>query len=264
MRCNFNGADGDGLEQNFDGAKVVWETSQGIRTLHGAEAYLVRELVHYLHDQILVGIEIDEPHFTNVSVFDSLQPTQQLAMLHTVAEGLLNSNTAPPKLTATCEGTIYAIFRELETLIEAEVDFEQQLTLSDHRLRALARNAWIGGCEPSSEDNVLGNAELTGHAIPDLDCTDMELWADFVESIADHILWDRDFEFEKLVGDASPDQAELLKRQLGINDDYFSTVASDIREIDVERVSAQIRLLTPATEIADPHHLPEVKRRNIA
>ena len=263
MSGNLNRLDGDGLRQCFDGAKIVWETSQGIRTLCGAEAYLVRELIHYLHDQILVGIEIGEPHFSNVSVFDSLQPTQQLAMLHTVARGLLDSSAAPPKLTATCEGTIYAIFRELETLIEAELDFEQQLTVSDHRLRSLARDAWIGGCQQSCEDTVLSNAELAGYAIPDLNCTDMEQWADFIESIADHILWDRDFEFEKLVGDAAPDQAEVIKQRLGINDDYFSTIASDVREIDVERMSAQIRLLTPATEFASPYGLPEAKR-NIA
>ena len=241
----------------------MWETSQGIRTLGGAEAYLIRELVHYLHDQILVGIEIGEPHFSEVSVFDSLQPTQQLAMLHTVAEGLLDSAAPPPKLTAICEGTIYAIFRELETLIEAEVSFEQHHTRPNHRLRALARDAWISGCQQSSEDAVLGNAELTGQAIPELDCTDMDQWADFVELIADHILWDRDFEFEKLVCDASPDQAELIKQQLGINDDYYSTVASDIREIDVERISAQIRLLTPATELVSPYYLPKATR-NIA
>ena len=241
----------------------MWETSQGIRTLGGAEAYLVRELVHYLHDQILVGIEIGEPHSSDVSVFDSLQPTQQLAMLHTVAEGLLDSTKAPPKLTATCEGTIYAIFRELETLIEAEVGFEQQLAKSGHRLRALARDAWIGGCQLSNENNVLGNAELTGTNIPDLNCTDMQQWTDFVELIADHILWDRDFEFENIVGDASPDQAEVIKQQLGINNDYYSTVASDIREIDIERISAQIRLLTPATEFVSPFELPKAKR-NIA
>jgi len=263
MRCNFNMSDGEGLEQYFDGAKIVWETSQGIRTLGGAEAYLVRELVHYLHDQILVGIEIGEPHISDVSVFDSLQPTQQLAMLHTVAEGLLDSTKAPPKLTATCEGTIYAIFRELETLIEAEIDFEKQLKLSDYRLRSLTRDAWIGGCLQSSEANVLGNAELMGYNIPDLNCTDMEQWADFIELIADHILWDRDFEFEKLVGDASPDQAQVIKQQLGINGDYYSTVAKDIREIDIEGISAKIRLLTPATELLRPYHLPEAKR-NIA
>ena len=91
----------------------------------------------------------------------------------------------------------------------------------------------------------------------------MEQWADFVESIADHILWDRDFEFEKLVGDASPDQAELIKQQMGINSDYYSTVASDIREIDVERISAQIRRLTPATKYVSPFNLPQAKR-NIA
>ncbi len=238
----------------------MWDTSQGIRTLEGAEAYLVRELVHFLHDQILVGIEIGEPHISNVSVFDSLQPTQQLAMLHTVAEGLLDSSKAPPKLTATCEGTIYAIFRELEALIEAEVDFEAQFARPDHRLRKLARNAWIGGCQQSSAGDVLASAELSGYTIPDINCTDMEQWADLVESIADHILWDRDFEFEKLVGDASPDQAEVIKQQLGINDDYFSTVANDIREIDVERISAQISLLTPATEPVSPNQRPEVKR----
>ena len=240
----------------------MWETSQGIRTLGGAEAYLVRELVHYLHDQILVGIEIGEPHISNVAVFDSLQPTQQLATLHTVAEGLLDVSAAPPKLTATCEGTIYAIFRELETLIEAEIDFAEQFARPDYRLRTLARDAWIGGCQQSCEDTVLDSVELSGAHIPDIHCTDMEQWVDFVESIADHILWDRDFEFEKLVGDASPDQAEAIKRQLGINNDYFSSVASDIREVDVEQISVKIRLLTPATEFAGSKP-PEVKR-NIA
>lgn len=240
----------------------MWETSQGIRTLDGAEAHLVRELVHYLHDQILVGIEIGEPHFSDVSIFDSLQPTQQLAMLHTVAEGLLDPESAAPKLTATCEATIYAIFRELETLIEAEIGFEKQLALPDNRLRSLARDAWIRGCQQSEEDHIFGNAELTGHSIPPLESTDMSRWTDFVEQIADLILWDRDFEFDRLVGDASPDQAELMKRQLGINEDYYSTVASDIQEFDVERISAQIRLLTPATEFVSPYR--PVAERDIA
>ena len=238
----------------------MWDTSQGIRTLVGAEAHLVRELVHYLHDQILVGIEIGEPHLSDVSVFDSLQPTQQLAMLYTVTEGLLDAQKTPPKLTATCEGTIYAVFRELETLIEAEIDFEQQGLQSDRRLRALARDAWMGGCQQSEEHAVWADAELIGRHIPNLDCTDMQQWADFVELIADHILWDRDFEFEKLVCDASPDQAELIKQQLGINNDYYSTIASDIREIDVERISEKIRLLTPATDRISPCQRSESKR----
>ena len=168
----------------------MWETSQGTRTLCGAEAHLVRELVHYLHDQILVGIEIGEPHSSDVLIFDSLQPTQQLAMLHIVAEGLLDPAIPPPKLTAICEGTIYAIFRELEALIEVEIGFEKELELPDHRLRRLARNAWLGSCQQS----IFGNAEVT-NSIPDLKCSDIEQWSDLVESIADHILWVRDFEF---------------------------------------------------------------------
>jgi len=88
-------------------------------------------------------------------------------------------------------------------------------------------------------------------------------WAELIELVADHILWDRDFEFEELVGDVSPDRAEMIKQQLGINADYYSTIARDVREIDIERISAEIRLLTPATKVVSPYDHYEGKR-NIA
>ena len=234
----------------------MWDTSQGVRTLRGAEAYLVKELVHYLHDQILVGIDIDEPHHTGVVVFDSLQPTQQLVMLLLVAQGLLDQDVAPQKLTAPCEGTIYVIFLELMTLIEAEIGFEKTSGVNDHRLRSLARKAYAQGSQPfpfpgpeqlfEVEPDQFGNDD--DDSIPVVTSVDMDQWILLIERLADNILWDRDFELEQLVGDVSPDHANLIKRQLGINHDYYATVAHDVRDIDVDHISQLIRDLTPATE----------------
>ena len=232
----------------------MWDTSQGVRTLRGAEAYLIKELVHYLHDQILVGIDIDEPHHTGVAVFDSLQPTQQLMMLLLVAQGLLDQDVPPQKLTAPCEGTIYVIFLELMTLIEAEIGFQQTSGVNDHRLRSLARKAYAQSSQAlynpeqlfEVEPKQFGNDD--DDSIPIVASVDMDQWILLVERLADNILWDRDFELEQLVGDVSPDYAHLIKRQLGINHDYYATVASDIRDIDVDPISQLIRNLTPATE----------------
>ncbi len=247
----------------------MWETSQGTRTLTGAEAYLIKELVHYLHDQILVGIEIGEPHFSDVAVFDCLQPTQQLVTLYTVARGLLDPAAAPPKLTATCEGTIYAIFRELETLIEAEIEFEKDSGLSDYSIRSLARAAYIPVRNPSGvycdlKPEMKSGIDQGWDAVPQKECTVMERWSDFIELLADNILWDRDFQFDRIVGDVSPDQAGLIKQQLGINEDYYSSVAQDIREVDIAEISALIGKLTPATQYADSHSSQPDPRRNIA
>ena len=220
----------------------MWETSQGTRTLADAEAHLVRELVHYLHDQILVGIEIGESHYSGVRVFDALQPTQQLVMLHHVALGLLDADTSPSTLTAISEATIYALFRELETLIEAEIEFDSAGSVPDNQIRTMACRAYLSGAgHDGSEDEVFGDL------IPPLASTNMNQWSEFVEALADNILWDRDFQLDRLVSDAAPDHAHIIKTQLGINADYYSSIADDVLAIDVAELSQQIRHQTPAT-----------------
>ena len=221
----------------------MWETSQGTRTLEGAEAHLVRELVHYLHDQILVGIEIAEPHFSGVRNFDALQPTQQLVMLHHVSMGLLDSETPPSTLTAISEATIYVLFRELETLIEAEIEFDAIDSATDNNIRTMACRAYLSGADHDHGDED----EVFGDMIPSSVSNEMDQWSDFVEALADNILWDRDFELDRLISDAAPDQAHIIKTQLGINADYYSSIADDVREINVVEMSQQIRQLTPAT-----------------
>ncbi len=215
----------------------MWETSEGVRTLNGAEAYLVGELVHYLLDQILVGIEIDEPHRSDVPIFDALQPTQQLAMLSQVAQGLLSQDVRPVPLTAINEGAIYAVFCELRALIEIEVDFQRLGEAPDNTIRTAAVEAWLQHNQWNDEDDT-----------PDSNSMNVDDWCWFVEMIADQILWDRDFNLDGLVADIQPEKADQLKAYLGIEPDYYSTVAPDTEDFDIEKISNQIRALVPAVE----------------
>lgn len=225
----------------------MWETSNGVRTLDGAEAFLVRELIHYLLDQILVGIEINEPHRADVPVFDALQPTQQLWMLRQVASGLLDPMKQPVALSATNEATIYALFCELRSLIEIEIDYHR---LDPHGLspnnaiRIATFDAWMQHQHWRSDDQ---DGEPEDKAIPTVQCQDMDQWTWFVELIADQILWDRDFDLDGLVGDIPPEHANLLKRQLGIQSDYYSTIAPDVLDVDVTSIVRQIHDLVPSS-----------------
>ena len=183
----------------------MWETSKGVRTLEGAEAYLVREMVHYLLDQIKVGIEINEPHRSDVPVFDALQPTQQLVMLAQVAQGLLSHDIEPVPLTAINEGAIYAVFCELRSLIEIEIEFERLGDGRDNTIRTAVVDAWTQHHQWEASD------EEKDDSIPQPDSMNIDQWAWFVELIADEILWDRDFSLDGLVADIHPEKANQLK-----------------------------------------------------
>lgn len=220
----------------------MWETSKGVRTLEGAEAYLVREMVHYLLDQIKVGIEINEPHRSDVPVFDALQPTQQLVMLAQVAQGLLSHDVEPVPLTAINEGAIYAVFCELRSLIEIEIDFERLGEGRDNTIRSAVLDAWTQHHQWEASD------EEKDDSIPQPDSMNIDQWAWFVELVADEILWDRDFSLDGLVADIHPEKANQLKAYLGIEQDYYSTVAPDVRDIDVEDICARIYELVSASD----------------
>ena len=220
----------------------MWQTSQGTRTLEGAEAHLVGEVVHYLLDQILVGIEINEPHRSDVPIFDALQPTQQLVMLAQVAQGLLSNNVEPVPLTAINEGAIYAVFCELRSLIEIEIDFERLGEDPDNTIRTAAIEAWL-------QHNQWNDGDEVKDILPDPDTMDVDHWTWFVEMIADQILWDRDFDLDGLVADIQPEKADQLKAYLGIERDYYSTIAPDVRDFDIQQISDQIRSLVSSPDL---------------
>ena len=216
----------------------MWHTPEGIRTLSGAEAHLVRQLIAALHDEIANGIEIDVPYTSDVYLFDRLQPTQQLALLLEVGSALLEESRPMPKLTAVREAAVYAIFRALLSFIEIEIDMGGREGESNHEMRSLA----IAAMEYSLPPEELEPWRDEG-MIPDLDCEDIDEWNSLIELLADGILWDRDFEMEYLIADENPEKADITKEFLGIDGDYYAHVPPDPKTDQLGPIHEQLRRL---------------------
>jgi hypothetical protein len=222
----------------------MWQTSMGDRTLIGAEADLVRTIVGFVQDMINVGVEIDDPHVTEVPLFNALQPTQQLAMLHEVTRALLLENTPIPELTAIREATVHMLFRELVGLLECEIDLSRLEDEPDYGLRSMVLAVFQ---ELHQSDNPEIANEWTDEelrTLPPVDCPEINEWNDLAESLADQILWDRDFEMEAILVDQSPEKAELMKSHLGITSDYFSLIAPDPGQEEFQKIQQELRELT--------------------
>ena len=224
----------------------MWQTSMGDRTLIGAEADLVRAIVGFVQDMINVGVEINDPHVTEVPLFNALQPTQQLAMLHEVSRGLLREDMPMPELTAIREATVHVLFRELVGLIECEIDLSRLENEPDYGLRSSVLAVFQD--LPQSDNPEIANEwndeEL--RTLPPVECPEINEWNDLAESLADQILWDRDFEMESILVDQSPEKAKLLKSHLGITNDYFSLIAPDPGEEEFAKIQQELRELTGA------------------
>ena len=244
----------------------MWGTSQGDRTLTGAEAALVRKSVGHLRDMITAGLDLDEPHRSEVDVFDRLQPTQQLSVLHEVAHGLLDPQTSIMELTAVREGTVHTIYREIFSLVEIEIDLSQHreidfdfqespdgrepafntTTKLAHQIRATIVSAWHELTQPITEWNPIGliPEERHPHSVPEIDSTNLELWSSTIEFLANQVLWDRDFEMEPFFADLDPAKVADIKLYMGIQENYFSSPAPDANSADYQRLDRELVALT--------------------
>ncbi len=205
----------------------MWATSQGDRTLSADEAQLVLVSVGYLHDMITSGVDLGETYETGVVMFDTLQPTQQMAVLHEVAYGLLDEDTPLVELTAVREATVYAIYCELESLVQLELDLSAQ-GKSDFECRARILRACQQINDQSSQwdDDLEANPQFDFDP-PAQDCDDVDQWKRVIEALADQVLWDRDFQLESAFADHDPQKVKAIKQYMGINDDYFAVAAPD-------------------------------------
>ena len=205
----------------------MWATSQGDRTLCGDEAQLVLTAVGYLHDMITAGVDLSQPYQTGVVMFDTLQPTQQMAILHEVAHGLLDPATPIVELTAVRDATVYAIYCELGSLLEIELELSEQ-DKPDFELRKRIIQAYQASDEQSNEwGDDFSDTQASELDAPARDCSEIGDWNRVIEVLADRVLWDRDFELEEAFADHDPEKIKTIKRYMGINEDYFAAAAPD-------------------------------------
>ena len=216
----------------------MWETSQGERTLVGAEAEMIRCVVGQLWDTITIGIDIKEPHVTDVTLFNGLEPNQQLAAIHEVTKALLVPSVPIPARTAIGEATIHTIYRELIGLVQIEIDFSRYEGELDVHLRSMVLDTFH-----QRQAEQPGQMSCDDDWLPAVDCDEIDAWEFLVELLADQILFDRDFEMEAILIDQAPEKTKLLKRVLGVQKDYFTAIAPDPNSAEFEEMEREMRQL---------------------
>jgi hypothetical protein len=213
----------------------VWRTQTGERILSGAEARLIRTALGVLVDQVEEEIQgFRESLDFGVPLFDRLQDRQKLALLAEVGDHLLRSTGAPPPLTATNESAVAVRYRVIEEWVAMEVDDEEAIReMQNGDLFAWRRKVRAAFRESCPDDLK----------IPPESCRKIEEWSLLIECLEGRVLWDADFLDEDLYADQAPEVGQLLKNQMNVSDEYFTAVAPDPSDHDLEVVRRTIRAL---------------------
>ncbi len=186
----------------------------------------------------------DESHEVGVVLFDNMQPSQQLAVLYQAANAPLRPDVPEPELTAVNEATVFALDRQLLCDIEIEIDTASMVL--EHGRDAddpfKVRGKALAAFEQDISADELRDFREAGF-IPDVTCADSAEWEPLVESLADRILWDRDFDMEDVLADIDPDRSELMKKHLGVDEGYYTAVAAELHDDTYATIREELRRL---------------------
>lgn len=201
----------------------MWRTPNGDRTLIGAEAALIRAAALDLMQSLQEETDDLNGEFPcGVKLFDELSWQQRLALLARVASALLDSNVAPPQLSAVNEATVAALFAHVNRNLAIELDYAGEEDLPPEYDKHCWRRL-IAACQeaPNEEFNLK------------VDSTEASDWDDLIQALQDQILWDADWDMPELFMDAAPELSRRRKYRLGILEDYFTAPAPELREAEV-------------------------------
>ncbi len=230
----------------------MWDTSEGIRRLYGAESELVRQTIDVLIDEQLLSFddhweEDDSWNYeSGIALFDSFSAHQRIGLLHEVAEHLLSDSVPPPR-SATADATIAAIFLEIRDQIHMEIDFNM-LDVDDCVPGEMGpgvdsptywRQLVLAAYEQASQSDLCSyDAEA-----PLPNCRQLEIWELLVSVLTDRVIGDRDYELAGAFLDVDPEVSEPRKRILGITNDYFTSLAPDPTPLQIPEMISKTRQL---------------------
>ncbi len=242
------------------GGSSLWHTSRGDRTLRGQEAALIQAAIDTMIDALMdhVDDEFDDASATTgygsgIAIYDAFSPAQQIGLLYDVAKHLLTDTKTTLALSAPLEATVAAIFVEARDQVAIEIDFHSCRPRSESeptwREMVLAAYRSVFANATAEETDAIGNHASPGERtddechpeLPDKLCSDIHVWERLVDSLTDAILWDRDFEMADSFLDVDPGVSHHRRRLLGINEDYFSSVAPDPRPDEVYGLVSRTR-----------------------
>ena len=154
---------------------------------------------------------VDENIGFGVAAFDELQRNQKLFSLHSSARGLLHPDEPMPHLTAFIESAVATVYEFARDQVQEEID-EPELREGVPYWRSLILDA-------AREQDVSSD-------LPDATNDDIETWTFLLEGLAGCVLWDNDYESQQNL-DLPPNKSKFLRNTLGVADDYYTAIAPD-------------------------------------
>lgn len=227
----------------------MWHTPDGQRVIDGAEGELIRSSIYSLMEQLVESVS--NPYGdcleTGIKVFDELQMTQKLALIEKVATFLLTDTNEPLPLTAVNEAVVGAIFENIRQHVEMEVTcctlLHEHLPDADEEDFFHWRRAVLDAEFATLDPSEIELLQSEGFQWPTVDCCELERWDELIEGLADHILWDRDYEMADSFLDDEPQMAAARKEVLGIDADYFVDLPPDTNDDCIDKVITSIEAL---------------------
>ena len=200
----------------------MWRTPEGVRALTGSEAKLFRAGL----SSLVAWLDEDVDWQSGVKVFDGLSIPEKLALLERVAVALLEDEGDPPKQTAVNEGAIAAVYAQLITEVDVELDDPSGGNATCDTVREAAIAVGLDEFLPTAAG----------------------AWRDLIELLLDRIVWDRDWMEDWVKPDDPPEVAKKVRDFADIDADYYSAVAPDPNPLQLRRIRENIdRLLSSPT-----------------
>ncbi|WP_182870290.1 hypothetical protein [Stieleria mannarensis] len=229
---------------------MTWHTPSGDRYLVGEEAELVRDSLAIMVQELASCRETEEePWSYGVTLFDELTWQQQLAVLGLLATNLLQETEQTLELSGVNEAAVAAVYENVAQQIELEIELQP---VSPAEFRYRWRQAALDAYRENEEDDVVqqeSSAQDEDEAsVFDIDVESVEVdrWRWLVELLADRVLWDRDFEMVNEMIDAPPEHAAAMRAALGITPGYYTAIAPDPTDRQVDSLFKSLEQLTRA------------------
>lgn len=230
------------------------------RRLTGTHAALYRESLCLMLDIYQEGLRdshsLDHIWTFGVQLFDELQQCQQMALLITVSNCVLNGVGDSDEWSASEKAAFYAVYRNIYQQLEMERDMDAMDAASMAMPYAnLDFDLDLGGfeeAEEADEDEYAPEGELSWRETiatayrekceeeglsaeeiseyletDEAEGEDLDHWDAILDSLADQILDDRDFEMASILMDGDPEIVGAIKKELGIKPDYFVETVSE-------------------------------------
>lgn len=213
---------------------MTWHTPSGDRYLVGEEAEIVRDSLAAMLQELASCRETEEsPWEYGIALFDDLTWQQQLAVLNRLAVSLLQETDQTLELSGINEAAVAAIYQNIFQQIELEIELH---TVSPPEFRCRWRQATADAYYETTDDPDAIDIEV--------DCVDVDQWSLIVELLTDLVLWDRDFEMVDEMVDAPPERAAAMRAALGITPGYYTAIAPDPGDHQVDGLFESLESLT--------------------